>query len=108
MAVIIVHEGEWVTNSYEKNNPFKFTDEYTSGIGKRDEEWFSKLSPWSPEQDEWCWCWNGDTETPLLRKIVSVKMNTNFPYTTRSKIGIEQTFKHCEPFIGSLPTCLVG
>ena len=66
----------------------------------------SKLTPWQPKPDEWCWFWNHE-DNPILGQFIK---NVNEKYQMKSIDGsvssIYGDFLNCEPFIGTLPTHL--
>ena len=54
---------------------------------------------WQPAEGEWCWMWNDGFDKPYLEKLMKIDKNGKF-YAK----SVGDRFKHCEPFIGELPS----
>lgn len=57
------------------------------------------LRLWQPKEGEWCWMWNDGFDKPYLEKLMKIDKNGKF-YAK----SVGDRFKHCEPFIGELPS----
>lgn len=68
-----------------------------------DNDWNGKngfsLELWQPKEGEWCWMWNDGFDKPYLEKLMKIDKNGKF-YAK----SVGDRFKHCEPFIGELPS----
>ena len=112
--------GDWarVTEGHAKNNIFKVTGLLGTDIllGNCFNYKADHCKLWAPEEGEWCWFWNDETDIPRLRQFLypsnifdrpTVYITQPDPATVMSRTywGIE-SYKYCEPFIGQLPTIL--
>ena len=72
---------------------------------------------WQPKLGEWCWFWNDSFDVPIFAKLISIDSVFGRPleYKVKTPSYLSETtynymsnifFKHCEPFIGELPTNL--
>lgn len=70
---------------------------------------------WVPEPGEWCWFYDKETDVPTFAKLVSIdklfEREVTYLVDTPSCIsklsyGYSKTmsFRHCESFIGNLPS----
>ena len=57
------------------------------------------IKPWQPLPGEWCWFWN-DANTLELAQFAHGLLN-GAKFTSKNLM-----YRHCEPFIGQLPTIL--
>ena len=56
---------------------------------------------WEPKDGEWCWFWNDGTSL----QIGKFSHMFGKDYAMHDELGFD-TFQHCEPFLGKLPTTL--
>ena len=70
---------------------------------------------WIPEPGVWCWFYDNETDVPTLAKLISINKlfdrKETYMVATPSCVSESSynysrtmTFKHCEPFIGELPS----
>ena len=101
--------GDWVCFN---NKVMKVTDG-TSPIGlialnNDGNAYMSKdLSLWQPKPGEWCWFYQSKREIPILGNLKYFSDKDGFCAYSTPKASISvKYFKHCEPFLGQLPTNL--
>lgn len=102
--------GDWV-RYYNRKEPFKITKIHndTKGMNAKwkyvaDQYTYTKdmLKHWQPQEGEWCWFWD-NTDNLQLRKFWEMdKINPHLFQPYGSVMG----FKYCEPFLGTLPSCV--
>ena len=56
---------------------------------------------WEPKDGEWCWFWNDGTSL----QIGKFSHMFGKDYAMHDEFGFD-SFQHCEPFLGKLPTAL--
>ena len=62
---------------------------------------------WQPKPGEWCWFYQNKREIPTLGNLKHFSDKDSFcAYSTPKASMSVKYFKHCEPFIGQLPTSL--
>lgn len=98
-----------------EESKFKVGDWVTDGI----EVWQHKencrvknqtsWSLWKPKPGEWCWFYQSKREIPTLGNLKYFSDKDSFcAYSTPKASMSVKYFKHCEPFLGQLPTNLQG
>lgn len=118
--------GDWVISSrYPKSPTIKIPDKhaidtqifgtYTSSRGQAHLLYAHECRQWQPTEGEWCWFFNDTTDVPTLAKLIEITtlFGRDKTYNVKTPSCISETsysysrtmsFKHCEPFIGQLPT----
>ena len=108
--------GDWV-RYYNRKEPFQITKihndtkgmmakwKYVSGQYTYTEK---MLEPWQPNESEWCCFYNGGGSAGDEQFTVTrYQGKDEFGYYLKSCYGkYTEIFKHCEPFIGQLPSCV--
>lgn len=62
---------------------------------------------WKPKPGEWCWFYQSKREIPTLGTLKYFSDKDGFcAYSTPKASMSVKYFKHCEPFLGQLPTNL--
>ena len=62
---------------------------------------------WQPKPGEWCWFYQSKREIPTLGNLKHFSDKDSFcAYSTPKASMSVKYFKHCEPFLGQLPTNL--
>ena len=62
---------------------------------------------WQPKPGEWCWFYQSKREIPTLGNLKYFSDKDSFcAYSTPKASMSVKYFKHCEPFLGQLPTNL--
>ena len=67
-----------------------------------------ELIPWTPESGEWCWVFNDD-RIPTISQFVEINEDMTRKYFAvypNKPHALGSWYKHCEPFIGELPSNL--
>ncbi len=60
---------------------------------------------WQPKPGEWCWFYQNKREIPTLGNLKHFSDKDSFcAYSTPKASMSVKYFKHCEPFLGQLPT----
>ena len=81
--------GDWVTN----------TEGFLFRVTENNMHASDDFTLWMPKEGEWCWMWNDGFDKPYLEKLMKIDKNGKF-YAK----SVGDRFKHCEPFIGELPS----
>ena len=72
----------------------------------KDDKWYDVLAS-QPKEGEWCWFWDEGDYAPRLGTYMYTKDNSKGlnpkQYVSYS---LWESFHHCEPFIGNLPSFL--
>lgn len=68
-------------------------------IPEPDSYFADECTIWQPQPGEWCWFWNDDN-TLVLAQFAHGLLN-GAKFTSKNLM-----YRHCEPFIGQLPTIL--
>jgi len=95
------------TNSFKPGDWVRFTQTSTQ-IEQYDGKPYHKnvqVEPWQPQPNEFCWFYNSDSDIPIFDLFLKRK---KFAYCSQHRHGTRNTFKwkHCEPYLGTLPTKL--
>lgn len=90
--------GDWVRDG---DNIYQFI-EPSSDYSYQ--ESLKRCTLWKPKPDEWYWFWNTILENPVLAKFTT--MYGEYYGCAVKNEYTKHTYRHCEPFIGQLPTNL--
>ena len=106
--------GDWVVNKTSKQRIIKkVTSVYSDTVTVGDSTvginvmLIKDCELWQPKPGEWCWFYQNKREIPTLGNLKYFSDKDSFcAYSTPKASMSVKYFKHCEPFLGQLPTNL--
>lgn len=102
--VTLLDKGIYQIKAISKNSTKLFLD--TKESPQSDNWWnIAQCKFWRPKEGEWCWFWNEYSKYTLtLGKLARYSEEEKLYFSYNGVVYM--SYKHCEPFIGELPSFL--